>query len=411
MQNSEVQHVFLVGAKSLGAYGGYETFINKLTEYHQYNKEIKYHVACKANGDGCMDETKLEKVTRINKLEFNFHNAHCFKIPVPNIGPGVAIYYDIAALIYCCRYIKQHQIKNAIVYILACRIGPFAGYFQRRIHKLGGKVYLNPDGHEWLRAKWSPLIRRYWKISEKMMVNHCDLAICDSVTIEKYIHACYDGKGAHGTNPQTTFIAYGADTRKSKLPDNSAKYLNWLQSKGLHEKEYYLVVGRFVPENNYETMIREFMKTKSKHDLVIITNVNDKFLKALENKLGFRKDKRVKFVGTVYDQELLKKIRENAYGYFHGHEVGGTNPSLLEALGSTNLNLLLDVGFNREVAESNALYWTKEPGNLASLIELADQMSDKEIEDYGRKARQRINEAYSWRYIANQYENVFLNSV
>ena len=73
-------------------------------------------------------------------------------------------------------------------------------------------------------------------------------------------------------------------------------------------------------------------------------------------------------------QELLKKIRENAYGYFHGHEVGGTNPSLLEALGSTDLNLLLDVSFNREVALDNALYWNKTDGNLANLIEKADLM-------------------------------------
>ena len=87
-----------------------------------------------------------------------------------------------------------------------------------------------------------------------------------------------------------------------------------------------------------------------------------------------KKDKRIRFVGTVYDQELLKKIRENAYGYFHGHEVGGTNPSLLEALGSTDLNLLLDVSFNREVALDNALYWNKTDGNLANLIEKADLM-------------------------------------
>ena len=63
----KVQHVFLVGAKSLGAYGGYETFINKLTEYHQKNNALKYHVACKANGDGCMDETKVEGVTNVAK--------------------------------------------------------------------------------------------------------------------------------------------------------------------------------------------------------------------------------------------------------------------------------------------------------------------------------------------------------
>ena len=80
--------------------------------------------------------------------------------------------------------------------------------------------------------------------------------------------------------------------------------------------------------------------------------------KGEQKKLGWKQDKRIKFVGTIYDKELLKKIRECAYGYFHGHEVGGTNPSLLEALGSTQLNLLLDVGFNREVGQESALYWT-----------------------------------------------------
>lgn len=402
-----MQQVFVVGAKSLGAYGGYETFVDKLTEYHQDNNRIKYHVACKANGDGCMDETKLTGVTRMSDTEFEYHNAHCFKIRVPNIGSAVAIYYDVKALQECCAYIEKNHIKHPIVYILACRIGPVMRHFYRKIHKLNGRVYLNPDGHEFLRAKWSAPIRKYWKESEKMMVKWSDLVICDSVTIEKYIHECYDGKGIGGKNPSTTFIAYGAETRKSKLVDDAPKLLDWYRSKGLSPHDYYLVVGRFVPENNYETMIAEFMKSKSEKNFAIITNVNQKFLDELESTLHFRADKRIKFVGTVYDQELLMKIRENAYGYFHGHEVGGTNPSLLEALGSTNLNLLLDVGFNREVAEDAALYWAKDDGDLATLIDKADALSENEITELGEKAKKRIREAYSWQYIADRYTEVF----
>ncbi len=398
-----MQHVFIVGAKSLGAYGGYETFVNKLTEYHQNNEEIKYHVACKANGDGCMKEETLEGVQRISESEFIYHNAHCFKIHVPNIGPAVAIYYDLAALDYCCKYIEKYKIEHPIVYILACRIGPFAGYFQRRIHKLGGKLFINPDGHEWMRAKWPKPVRKYWKISEQMMVKHADLVICDSVNIEKYIQESYAKY-----QPETTFIAYGAETRKSVLADDDPKLVEWYKTKELSAKQYYLVVGRFVPENNYETMIREFMKSNSKKNFAIITNVNEKFLDELEQKLHFRKDSRIKFVGTVYDQELLMKIRENAYGYFHGHEVGGTNPSLLEALGSTDLNLLLDVGFNREVAEDAALYWTKEDGDLAGLIEQADGMDKSELAMLGESAKKRIMSKYSWLYIAEEYAKVFL---
>ena len=147
-QKTDIQHVYCVGAKSLGAYGGYETFIYKLTEYHQDNQNIKYHVACKENGDGCMDETKLKGVTMINDHEFEFHNAYCFKIHVPQIGPAQAIYYDVAALKACCEHIKKNHIQHPIVYIMACRIGPFAKHFYKEIHRLGGTIYLNPDGHE-----------------------------------------------------------------------------------------------------------------------------------------------------------------------------------------------------------------------------------------------------------------------
>lgn len=382
-----MQNIFIVGSKGIpGAYGGYETFVDKLTEYHQDNIEIKYHVACKSN----------------NNTEFEYHNARCFNVKVPNIGAAQAIYYDVKALKYCCKYIKKNNIQNPIVYILACRIGPFMSHFTRKIHKLGGIVYINPDGHEWKRAKWSAPIRKYWKVSEKMMVKQCDMLICDSKNIENYIKIEYCQY-----KPKTTYIAYGSETKASKLKDDDETFLNWLKEKKLVSKEYYLVVGRFVPENNYEIMIREFMKSNSKKKFAIITTANETFLRELEDKLKFMDDSRIEFVGTVYDQELLKKIRENAYGYFHGHEVGGTNPSLLEALGSTKLNILLDVGFNREVAEDSAIYWNKEDGNLALVIDKVDQMSEMEIEAYGSKAKQRIEDAFSWEFITQEYYRVF----
>lgn len=386
-----MQHVFIVGSKGIpGAYGGYETFVDKLTEYHQDNKQIKYHVACK----------------KARKEEFEYHNARCFNIKVPDIGPAQAIYYDVAALEACCKYIRKNHIEHPIVYILACRIGGFAPYYRRRIHKLGGKVYVNPDGHEWMRAKWSSSVRKYWKFSERVMVKYADLIICDSKNIEIYIHHTYDEKGMGGSNLKTTFIAYGAEIGKSRLEDDGS-FMDWLAEKGLKKKEYYLIVGRFVPENNYEIMIREFMKSKSKKVLVIITTANGRFLADLEVRLHFGQDKRVKFMEPVYEQGLLKKIRENAYGYLHGHEVGGTNPSLLEALGSTDLNLLLDVGFNREVAEDAALYWTKAPGSLKRLIEETDQMNEAQQQRLGRSAKQRIVDGYTWEMIAGKYERLF----
>ncbi|MCR5778800.1 MAG: DUF1972 domain-containing protein [Lachnospiraceae bacterium] len=407
MASSHVQHVFIIGSKSIGQYGGYETFVDRLIGEHENEKSIKYHVACKANGDGFMDESKLNAITVLKKdkngnvSEFEYKNAHVFKIPCPNIGSGVAIYYDRASVLYSIAYCKKHNIENPIFYILTCRIGLFIEGLAKNIRAIGGRYYLNPDGHEWKRAKWPKPVRTYWKWSEKKMVGLADLVICDSVNIEKYIKKEYD-------HPNTTYIAYGADIENSKMKDDDPKFHSWLKDKELEINKYYLVVGRFVPENNYETMIREFMASNSQKAFALITNVNDKFLSELEEKLHFKNDKRIKFVGTVYDHELLKKIRECAYGYFHGHEVGGTNPSLLEALGSTELNLLLDVGFNKEVGQDAALYWEKDLGSLSDLINKSDAMDRQQRSEYGVKAKERIRSAFSWEFIGNEYKNIFL---
>lgn len=384
---ADVQHIFIVGSKGIpGAYGGYETFVDKLTEYHQDDTRFKYHVACKAEENS----------------EFEYHSARCFKVKVPKIGAAAAIAYDVLAIKQSIAYIKKNKIPHPIVYCLACRIGPFARKFRKQIHKLGGKFYVNPDGHEWLRAKWPLPVRKYWKYSEKHMVKHADLLVCDSKNIEKYIRESYAKY-----NPQTTFIAYGAEIRRSRLADNDEKFTSWLAEKGLKPKEYYLVVGRFVPENNYETMIREFILSKTSKNFALITNVNESFLDELKKKTGFDRDPRIKFVGTVYDQELLMKIREQAYGYFHGHEVGGTNPSLLEALASSDLNLLLDVGFNREVGEDTAIYWNKTTGDLAKTIDKADAMEETEIKALAQASTGRIANAYSWEFICEEYVKVW----
>ena len=178
------KHIFIIGAKSIGQYGGFETFVQKLIEYNQ-NEDIKFHIACKANGEGCMDESKLEGIKVVKTkddaiTEFMYKNAHAYKIQVPNIGPAVAIYYDIKALKYAIKYCIEHKITNPYFYILACRIGPCIAPLKKKIKKIGGTLCINPDGHEWMRRKWSAPVRKYWKYSEKMMVKYADLIICDS---------------------------------------------------------------------------------------------------------------------------------------------------------------------------------------------------------------------------------------
>ena len=156
-------------------------------------------------------------------------------------------------------------------------------------------------------------------------------------------------------------------------------------------------------------MIREFCRSDTGKRLVLVTNVEKNgFYRRLERETRFSEDQRVCFAGTVYDDELLWLIRKNAYAYLHGHEVGGTNPSLLEALSATRLNLLYDVGFNREVGGDGALYWGKRPGELKGLIEAADKMTEARREELGEKARARMEELYSWEAVIRRYESVFL---
>ena len=394
-----MREVYIVGAKGIGQYGGYETFVQNLIDHCS---DISFHICCKANGEGCMDLSKLSGIKNRTETGFEYNGAECFLIKVPELGPAQAVLYDLLSLEKCMSDAKRKNLKDFVVYILACRIGPFFRYYVNKIHHLGGTVQINPDGHEWKRAKWSKPIQKYWKESERRMVKYADLIICDSVNIEKYIQEEYKTY-----SPKTTYISYGSSLKESSLKDDDDAFVDWLEIHNLKKGNYYLSVGRFVPENNFETMIREFMKSSSKKDFALISNVNDAFLHQLEEKLHYSQDKRIKFVGTVYDPDLLKKIRENAFAYFHGHEVGGTNPSLLEALGSTEVNLLYDVPFNREVGEDGAEYWNKEEGNLSGLIEQIEMMGNEDRLVLKEKARKRIKEHYTWELIADSYKKLW----
>ncbi|MBF0009985.1 glycosyltransferase family 1 protein [Enterococcus casseliflavus] len=387
--------IYIIGSKGIPAkYGGFETFVEKLTE-NRVDTNIQYYVAC-------MEENSIK--SEIYEEYFEYNGAKCFNVRVPNVGPARAVLYDILALKKAIEISKKNNDDNPIFYVLACRIGPFINKIKKEIIKLNGKLFVNPDGHEWKRAKWSYPVRKYWKLSEKLMVKKADLLICDSKNIEKYIKDNYKKY-----NPKTTYIAYGTDTGMSNLKSNDKTVREWYKNKVVKENEYYLVVGRFVPENNYETMIKEFMKSDSKKDFVLVTNVEEnKFFEKLKSKTDFEKDGRIKFVGTVYDQELLKYIRENAFAYFHGHEVGGTNPSLLEALVSTKLNLLLNVSFNREVGKDGAIYWEK--FNLHEQINFIENNMDlNRLNEYSEISRKNIKDNFSWEKIVFSYEELFLN--
>ena len=382
-----MQHVFIIGSRGLPAqYGGFETFVDQLVS-HQVSPDIQYHVACLSNDQAYQ--------------HFDYKGVDCFTIKAPKLGPARVIAYDMMAINYALKLIKKQGIEQPIFYVLGNTIGTFVAPFARKIHKIGGRFYINPDGLEWKRAKWAKPIQAYLKYSEKIMTRHADLVISDNPGIESYIKEAYPWS-------KTTYIAYGTDLSPTSLNSQDNKVREFYQKWQTQEKNYYLILGRFVPENNYETAIREFMASSTKRDLVIICNQEgNPYFEELRARTGFDQDPRVKFVGTVYDQDLLKYIRNEAFAYIHGHEVGGTNPGLLEALAQTDLNLVLGVSFNQTVAKDSAHYWTKETGNLAHLIDRVDSLED--VSEWGQRAKANMKQNFTWEKIVGEYEELFLS--
>ena len=382
-----MKDIFIIGSRGLPAqYGGFETFVEKLIS-HKVSPAIRYHVACLS------DESTGN--------HFDYKGADCFTVNPPKLGPARVIAYDMMAINYSLKLIKKEGIQSPIFYILGNTIGAFIVHFAKKIQSVGGILLVNPDGLEWKRAKWSKPVQSYLKYSEKEMTKYANLIISDNRGIETYIQNTYPWA-------RTTFIAYGTDLSKTTLTAEDDPVRDWYQEWQTQEKDYYLILGRFVPENNYEIAIREFMKSSTERDLVIICNhEGNSYFDELRQITGFDKDKRVKFVGTVYDQDLLKYIRNQAFAYIHGHEVGGTNPGLLEALAQTDLNLIYNVDFNHQVAQETALYWNKEDGNLSQLIDSVDgQVS---FEDFGNAAKANMKENYAWEKIVGEYEELFLS--
>ena len=378
-----MQHVFIIGSRGLPAqYGGFETFVDELVS-HQQSDQIKYHVANLSKG--------------ASGKHSDYKTADVFDIKARHFGPANVIFYDRDAINYALSYIKENKIMNPIFYVLGNTLGAFIGHYAKKIHKIGGKLLVNPDGLEWKRSKWIKPIQMYLKFSEQKMAKISDLIISDNQGIEDYLKTEYG-------DVTSTVIAYGTNP----VARDMAIDMTWFDAQGVEVKDYYLVVGRFVPENNYEAIIRNFMASDTTRDLVIITNhQGNPYFDKLREITGFEQDKRVKFVGTVYDKETLTAIRQQAFAYIHGHAVGGTNPGLLEAMSATDLNLVYDVSFNRNVALDSALFWQLD--NLTALIAQAEKLETLEITRLAEQARAIIAEKYTWERIVAQYERLFLN--
>ncbi len=383
-----MKNIIIIGARGYEKnYGGWETFVTNLINNYDDN-DTKFYVP------------ELNHNKKNRNIEVR-NGVTCPQIYVPKQGAMTMFTFAFKATLYFKKYIKKNNLKNVIMYVVGYRVGPLFTFIHKKLNKMGVKIVINPDGIEWKREKWNFLIKQYLKLSERTMINASDYVVCDSKNIESFIKNRYKKK-----EKLTTFIAYGAYLKDIKDIDKKTK--DFMDKNNIEKREYYLIVGRFVPENNYELIIREFMKSDTTKSLVIVSNVEkNKFYEKLKIKTGFENDKRIKFVGPVYDQEILVRLRKNAKAYIHGHSAGGTNPSLLEALSITDVNILYDAVYNKEVGEDAALYFSNEEGSLCKQINNIEKFKIKEQNEYGKKAKQRIKDEYTWEIVVKKYKKLF----
>ena len=362
------KNIFIIGSKGYAkSYGYFETFVNNFIDNYEGN-DTKFYVFEKSN-------------TKENNIDEIRNGVVCPKI----YGKFL---YKLMCLHYVYKKSKDITSKN-ILYILGYRHGLIFNLFIKRLRKHNIKVVINPG-----RIKFN----KFNEILLKTIVKNVDYVICASRTNEKYLREITDN---------ISYISYGANTEEVKEIDKTT--LNLMERCSIKPREYYLMVGSFVKHNNFEYIINEFINSGIDKDLVIVSNYSKekKYYKQVSKLTDFECNKHIKFVGSIYDNDILRKIRKYAKGYIQCNSVNETNYSLLESLSITDINIVLDSEYNREVAKDAVLYFDFETDSLKDKLEQVEKFRSKEFSEYGEKARNIIKEDYTWDIVIKKHEKIF----
>lgn len=250
----------------------------------------------------------------------------------------------------------------------------------------------NMDGLEYKRTKFNKWVQKFVFWEEQMAVKHSHYLIADNMGIHDYYKEKY-GK-------ESKFLAYGAD-----IHDNYNE--EFLKEFSLEANNYYLLVARLEPENNITMAIEGYLASKEngKRPLIIVGKTNTPHGKELVAKYGH--EKFIHFVGGIYDFNKLNSIRHFSYAYFHGHSVGGTNPSLLEAMASDCFILANDNIFNKAVLGENALYYPDHI-NVTNLLNNIKSLAETHKKSFIENNLEVIRKEYSWEKLVDEHEKYFL---
>lgn len=361
--------VAILGTRGIPArYGGFETFAEQLA------------LGLAARGHQLTVYAEADERRCIDTFHHGVRVRHQY---LPSLGPASVIAYDCACL-------WDARRGYDLVYMLG--YGAAWACWLPRV--FGTPAWINVDGLEWARSKWSALARTYLRCMEWVSSWAATRVIADAEAIAQRYRAIYP-KGA-----QCSHIAYGAP-----LVDEGSVGAEPLSAWGLQPHQYALVVARPEPENHVLEIVQGYLLHGGDWPLVVVGDVTT--ATAYQRQLLSLASEQVRFVGGVYDAKVLTSLRVHAACYLHGHSVGGTNPSLLEALACGNLIIAHDNPFNREVMGDVAEYF-KSPAQMAACVARMRSWSSEACRQRILRARQIVAERYTWNGIIDAYEALML---
>ncbi|WP_439697631.1 DUF1972 domain-containing protein [Mucilaginibacter sp. AW1-7] len=251
-------------------------------------------------------------------------------------------------------------------------------------------IITNMDGMEWKRTKYSKPVQQFLKYAEKLAVKHSDYYVADSRVIKSYLKDKY--------NINSKYIPYGADI----FTDFEREQYD--VSEALKE-DYFLLMARMEPENNIEAILEGFNRSNSAKKFKVLGDTSNRFGKFITNK--FANDQRIQFKGAIFDTPKVRSLQNNSYLYFHGHSVGGTNPSLLEAMASEALIAAHNNPFNKSVLNTDAFYFS----NATEVTHLVENVQRKAPEkNMVMNNLHKIQYQFNWERVIDQYEEFIIES-
>jgi glycosyltransferase involved in cell wall biosynthesis len=296
------------------------------------------------------------------------------------------LYGSFGQFIYDLKCILDSRRRK---FDIICQLGYTSSSVWYWLHPRKAIVITNMDGIEWQRDKYGRFVKKFLKYAEKLAVKRSHILIADSIQIKNYLHEQY-GVDAH-------YISYGADIFEQ--PDASV-----IRELDLEPEKYYLNIARFQSDNNQGKIIKGFLLSKSQYPLVLIGDYTNHYGRYLRKKYP---GKKIVFLGAVFDKKILDNLRFYSKVYFHGHSGGGTNPSLLEAMGAQALICAHDNPFNREALGENAFYF-KSKYDISELL-----AANPEKESYLNRIENNrliIEDRYSWEAVIESYYELFNSS-